>query len=128
MPWARHSSSSRPHAPRPSAVCDTARAVIFTPFSSTTQTPNPLQGNSALVLLLRGRALVAKERERRGWPYTGPPGGPLSLEPLAPFSCRPGQSQREPRRARRSKVLCSASSWLSCFGRLFLVAPASAGD
>src|SRR5262249_13230533 len=59
-----------------------------------------------------------------------PSGGPLSLEPRAPFSCRPGQSRREPPRALRSRVLWSASSWPSCFGRLSLFSPAvvSAGD
>jgi ABC transporter substrate binding protein len=40
-----------------------------------------------------------------------PSGGPLSLEPLAPFSCRPGQSAAKPPGALRGKVLWSASSW-----------------
>src|SRR5712691_423135 len=43
-----------------------------------------------------------------------PSGGRLSLEPVAPFSCRPGQSRRKPPGAPRSKVLWSASSWPSC--------------
>src|SRR4030095_6584824 len=33
------------------------------------------------------------------------------LEPLAPFSCRPGQSAAKPPRALRGKVLWSASPW-----------------
>src|SRR5213594_3625441 len=60
-----------------------------------------------------------------------PSGGPLSLEPPAPFSCRPGQSRREPPRALRSRVLWSASSWPSCVGCLALASPvtvASAAD
>src|SRR5262249_60351536 len=42
--------------------------------------PNLLRGNRALVLLLRGLALVAEERERRGWPYTGPRRGHFLLK------------------------------------------------
>src|SRR6516165_11534208 len=40
-------------------------------------------------------------------------GGPLSLDPRVPFSCRPGQSQVEPPGARQEMVLWSASSWPS---------------
>ena len=41
-------------------------------------------------------------------------GGPLSLEPPLPFSCRPGQSASKPPGAGWSTVLWSASSWPSC--------------
>ncbi|PYN44183.1 MAG: hypothetical protein DME00_25415 [Candidatus Rokuibacteriota bacterium] len=60
-----------------------------------------------------------------------PSGGPLSLEPRAPSSCRLGQSRRKPPGALRSRVLWSASSWPSCVGRLAFVSPvtlAFAGD
>src|SRR5207253_10604153 len=41
--------------------------------------PNRLPRSSALVHLLLGRALRAEERERPGWPYTGPPRGHFLL-------------------------------------------------
>src|SRR6266481_5219734 len=69
-------------APRP---CATPRARRFSsrsrprPRRRASDPPNPLPGSSALVLLLGGRALEAAERERRGWPYTGPPGGHFLL-------------------------------------------------
>src|SRR3989454_11094622 len=50
-------------------------------------------------------------------PATAPkkaPGGRLSLEPPAPFSCRLGHSSREPPRAPHSAVLWSASPWPPC--------------
>jgi len=50
-----------------------------------------------------------------------PSGGLLSLEPSAPFSCRPGHSAAEPPGARRETVLWSASSswnaWPLCSRR-----------
>src|SRR5262245_29899796 len=52
-----------------------------------------------------------------------PSEGPLSLEPLAPSSCRPGQSAAEPPGARREKVLWPASSRPSCVGHLPLASP-----
>jgi hypothetical protein len=47
-------------------------------------------------------------------PLYRPSGGRLSLEPSAPFSCRPGQSGAEPPGAREGSVLSSASAWPSC--------------
>ena len=38
LPRARHSSSSRPHSLKPSAVCGTVRMPTFVPCSSTTHT------------------------------------------------------------------------------------------
>src|SRR5206468_4026215 len=43
-----------------------------------------------------------------------PSRGRLSLEPSAPFSCRPGHSSREPPGVPRLAVLWSASPWPPC--------------
>jgi hypothetical protein len=112
----RHSSSSRPHSIMPSAVCGTVRALILVPAHPpprphASDPPSRRRGSSALAVLL---LLAARPRSGNGGlALYRSSGGPLSLEPLAPFSCRPGQSFSEPPGARRATVLWSASSWPS---------------